>query len=211
MVAPGKEVKPMEAKRTKRQERRFEFTFKTRAAEVEGEGGQKELYVEGYACRFNSPTVLFEYGGHEYREQISSHAFDEAKMDDVIFNYNHQGKVMARTRNKTLELKVDDEGLFIRARLDGTEEGRRLYDEIAGGYIDRMSFAFTVREESFDQANFMWTIHKVKRLYDVSAVDIPAYDDTSIEARRESVETAARERQAALDMAKRKLALKCKL
>ena len=211
MVAPGKEVKPMEAKRTKRQERRFEFTFKTRAAEVEGEGGQQELYVEGYACRFNSPTVLFEYGGHEYREQISSHAFDEAKMDDVIFNYNHQGKVMARTRNKTLELKVDDEGLFIRARLDGTEEGRRLYDEIAGGYIDRMSFAFTVREESFDQANFMWTIRKVKRLYDVSAVDIPAYDDTSIEARRESIETAERERQAALEMAKRKLALKCKL
>lgn len=209
MVAPGKEVKPMEAKRNKRQERRFDF--KTRAAEVEGEDGQKELYVEGYACRFNSPTVLFEYGGQEYREQISSHAFDEAKMDDVIFNYNHQGKVMARTRNKTLELKVDDEGLFIRARLDGTEEGRRLYDEIAGGYIDRMSFAFTVREESFDQANFMWTIHKVKRLYDVSAVDIPAYDDTSIEARRESIETAERERQAALEMAKRKLALKCKL
>ena len=118
----------------------------------------------------------------EYKEQIDRHAFDEAKMDDVIFNYNHGGKVMARTRNGTLELKVDDDGLFIRARLDGTEEGRRLYDEIAGGYIDRMSFAFTVREESFDKEARMWTVQKVKRLYDTSAVDIPAYDDTSIAA-----------------------------
>lgn len=199
----------MEPKRNSRQERRFEFM--TRASKVDSQDGEKELYVEGYACRFNSPTVLFEYGGHEYREQISSHAFDEAKMDDVIFNYNHQGKVMARTRNKTLELKVDENGLFIRARLDGTEEGRRLYDEIVGGYIDRMSFAFTVQEESFDQGNSMWTIHKVKRLYDVSAVDIPAYDDTSIEARRSSILAAQREQLAALDIAKRKLALKCKL
>lgn len=189
-------------------ERRFEF--QARAASVEGQEGQ-ELYVEGYACRFDSPTVLFEYGGEEYKEQISRTAFDEAKMDDVIFNYNHQGKVMARTRNNTLELKVDEKGLFIRARLDGTAEGRTLYDEIAGGYIDRMSFAFSVREESFDEVAKMWTVHKVKRLYDVAAVDIPAYEDTSIEARRSSIEAAQRVRQAALDLQKRKLALKCKL
>lgn len=189
-------------------ERRFEF--QARAASVEGQEGQ-ELYVEGYACRFDSPTVLFEYAGEEYREQISRTAFDEAQMDDVIFNYNHQGKVMARTRNNTLELKVDEKGLFIRARLDGTAEGRTLYTEIAGGYIDRMSFAFSVRAESFDEAAKMWTVHKVKRLYDVAAVDIPAYEDTSIEARRSSIEAAQRVRQAALDLQKRKLALKCKL
>lgn len=199
----------MENKRPAKMERRFEV--KTRAVEIEGQEGQKELYVEGYAVRFNSPTVLFEYAGKEYKEQIDRHAFDEAKMDDVIFNYNHGGKVMARTRNKTLQLTVDDKGLFIRARLDGTEEGRRLYDEIAGGYIDRMSFAFTTREEGFDESTYMWTVYKVKRLYDVSAVDIPAYDDTSIEARREAAESAERERQAALDTSKRKLALKCKL
>lgn len=189
-------------------ERRFEF--QARAASVEGQEGQ-ELYVEGYACRFDSPTVLFEYAEEEYKEQISRTAFDEAQMDDVIFNYNHQGKVMARTRNNTLELKVDEKGLFIRARLDGTAEGRTLYNEIAGGYIDRMSFAFSVREESFDEVAKMWTVHKVKRLYDVAAVDIPAYEDTSIEARRSSIEAAQRVRQAALDLQKRKLALKCKL
>lgn len=202
-------TKQQDKLRSDRQERRFEFV--TRALEPEGQEGQKKLYVEGYAARFNSPTVLFEYGGQEYREQIDKAAFDEADLSDVIMNYNHGGKVVARTRNNTLELKVDDTGLFIRARLDGTEEGRRLYDEIAGGYIDRMSFAFTVQEESFDQSALMWTVRKVKRLYDVSAVDIPAYDDTSIAARRASVEAAQKEKQAALDRAKRKLALKCKL
>ena len=161
--------------------------------------------------RFDSPTVLFEYGGTEYKEQIDRHAFDGALMEDVIFNYNHGGKVLARTRNDTLWLTVDDTGVFVRARLDGTEEGRKLYEEIAGGYIDRMSFAFTVREEGYDEENHLWTIYKVKRLYDVSAVDIPAYDDTSIAARRAAVEDSQRAHQAALALDKRKIALKCKL
>ena len=110
-----------------------------------------------------------------------------------------------------MTLTVDDTGVFVRARLDGTEEGRKLYEEIAGGYIDRMSFAFTVREEGYDEESHLWTIYKVKRLYDVSAVDIPAYDDTSIAARRAAVEDSQRARQAALALDKRKLKLKCKL
>ena len=188
------------------------FQVQTRAVETTGEGAaQQELYVEGYAVRFDSPTVLFEYSGTEYKEQIDRHAFDGALMEDVIFNYNHGGKVLARTRNDTLWLTVDDNGVFVRARLDGTEEGRRLYEEIAGGYIDRMSFAFTVREEGYDESEHLWTIYKVKRLYEVSAVDIPAYDDTSIAARRAAVEDRQRERQAALTLDKHKLALKCKL
>lgn len=188
------------------------FQVQTRAVETTGEGAaQQELYVEGYAVRFDSPTVLFEYGGTEYKEQIDRHAFDGALMEDVIFNYNHGGKVLARTRNDTLWLTVDDTGVFVRARLDGTEEGRKLYEEIAGGYIDRMSFAFTVREEGYDESDHLWTIQKVKRLYDVSAVDIPAYDDTSIAARRAAVEDSQRAHQAALALDKRKIVLKCKL
>ena len=81
---------------------------------------------------------------------------------------------------------MDDKGLFIRARLDGTQEGRELYEEIQGGYVDRMSFQFTVAEESYDREARKWTIRRVKRLYDVSAVSIPAYDDTSISARRDA-------------------------
>ena len=197
--------------RTKLIERRFDFV--TRALPIEGEEGKEELWVEGYAARFNSPTVLFEMDGIEYKEQIASDAFSEAKMDDVIFNYNHSGRVMARTRNKTLQMAVDDEGLFIRARLDGTEEGRSLYNDIKNGYIDRMSFRFTIGQEAYDFQNRMWTVLRIKRLYDVSAVDIPAYDDTSIEARKAAAEAEARERQRKADaeLMRQKLILKLKL
>ena len=142
-----------------------------------------EMTVEGVATVFNQETVLFEYDGVEYKEQVDDRAFDEADMTDVIFNYNHSGKVVARTRNKTLQLYVEKDGLHIKARLDGTEEGRRLYEEIKGGYIDRMSYAYTVNEDAYDQKNHMRTIRKVKKVYDVSAVDIPAYDTTSIATR----------------------------
>jgi len=197
--------------RTKLVERRFDFV--TRALPIEGEEGKEELWVEGYAARFNSPTVLFEIDGLEYKEQIASDAFSEAKMDDVIFNYNHSGRVMARTRNKTLQLAVDDNGLFIRARLDGTKEGRSLYNDIQNGYIDRMSFRFTIGQEAYDYQNRTWTVLRVKRLYDVSAVDIPAYDDTSIAARKADAEAVAREyqRKADAELMRQKLILKLKL
>jgi HK97 family phage prohead protease len=196
--------------RTNLIERRFEF--QTRALPIEGED-REELWVEGYAARFNSPTVLFEVDGIEYKEQIASDAFTDCKMDDVIFNYNHSGRVMARTRNKTLQLAVDDGGLFIRARLDGTEEGRSLYRDIQNGYIDRMSFRFTIGQEAYDYQNRTWTVLRVKRLYDVSAVDIPAYDDTSIEARKAAAEADARERQrkAEAELMRQKLIIKLKL
>lgn len=190
-------------------ERRFDF--EARAVQIEGQ--PDELWVEGYAARFNSPTVLFELDGIEYKEQIASDAFIEAKMDDVIFNYNHQGRVMARTRNKTLQVNTDEQGLFIRARLDGTEEGQSLYRDIQNGYIDRMSFRFTIKAEAFDSENRTWTVLRVKRLYDVSAVDIPAYDDTSISARMADAEADARQRQQELDnsLLRMKLELKLKL
>ena len=196
--------------KTKLVERRFEF--EARALPIEGENKQ-ELWVEGYAVRFNSPTVLFEIDGFEYKEQIASDAFTEAKMDDVIFNYNHSGRVMARTRNKTLQLAVDDNGLFIRARLDGTEEGRSLYDDVQNGYIDRMSFRFQIAQEAYDYQNRQWTVLRVKKLYDVSAVDIPAYDDTSIEARKADAEAVARENQQKVDaeLMRQRLELKLKL
>lgn len=152
---------------------------------------------------------MFEMDGMEYKEMIDRRALLNSNLGDVIFNYNHSGKVMARTRNKTLELSVDERGLFIRARLDGTEEGRKLYEEIKGGYIDRMSFSFTVGEERYDRENRMRVIEGIKRVYDVSAVDIPAYDTTSISA-RSYFEAVAEEERKALDSAelRRKLLLK---
>jgi uncharacterized protein len=190
----------------KMKEREFrKFEFEIRAF---NEGEKEELYVEGYAASFNSPTVLWEYEGIKYKEQVDDRAFDEADMSDVIFNYNHSGKVMARTRNKTLQLSTDANGLFIRARLDGTEEGRKLYEEINGGYIDRMSFSFTVQESAYDSVNCLRTIRKVKRLYDVSAVDIPAYDTTSISARSYFELEREKEKSLASDELRKKLILK---
>lgn len=175
------------------QERKmYSFEVMTRTLE----DGSDEMVVEGYAAVFDSPTVLFEYNGVEYKEQICRGAFDKCKMDDVIFNYNHEGKVLARTRNHTLELEIDEKGLKVRAKLGGTEEGRKLYDEIKGGYVDRMSFAFKTEEESFNETETMWNVRSIKRLYDVSAVSIPAYDDTMISARRNSIlEAEAQEKK----------------
>nr|DAH32500.1 MAG TPA: prohead serine protease [Caudoviricetes sp.] len=207
-------VEQLKNQRKRINSREIAFQVSARALN-ETEGENRDLIVEGYAVRFNSPTVLFEIDGVEYKEQIDDRAFQETKMEDVIFNYNHGGKVIARTRNNTLELDVREDGLFIRAKLGGTEEGRKLYDEIKGGYIDRMSFRFKIQEEAYDKENHLWTVRKVKRLYDVSAVDIPAYDDTSIEARKDFLLEAdaqeEREREAAADLRKRRLKLKTKL
>lgn len=205
----GMEANPIQ---TRAKSREIQFQIQARQqADIEGEA--PEMIVEGKAVSFNSPTVLFEIEGVEYSEQIDDRAFEEAKMDDVIFNYNHGGKVMARTRNNTLELEIREDGLYIRANLGGTEEGRKLYEEIKGGYIDRMSFRFSIREEAYDSQNHMWTVRRIKRLYDVSAVDIPAYDDTSIEARKNFVleEQEQSKRVAAADLRKRTLKLKTKL
>jgi HK97 family phage prohead protease len=157
-------------------------------------------WIEGYAAVFNSPTVLYSFDGVDYKEQIDSQAFAGADMKDVILNYNHAGKVMARTRNKTLQLSVDDKGLIVRARLDGTEEGRRLYEEVRGGYLDKMSFAFSVDRDEFNPDTMTRSIKQISRLYDVSVVSLPAYDDTSVSA-RSYFSAVAEEQRKALDSA----------
>ena len=120
---------------------------------------------------------------------IDRGAFDNCDMSDVIMQYDHVGRVFARTSNGTLTVDVDEIGLHIRARLDGTELGRRIYEEIAGGYTDKMSFGFSVREQrrevTKDDERTVVTRHvvDVSKLWDVSAVSIPANDATTINAR----------------------------
>ena len=172
----------------------------------------ERMIVEGYATTFNSTYTLYSYGNYEVQEQIAPDAFDQCDMSDVIMQYDHEGRVFARTSNGTLELKIDDHGLLIRADLSGTELGRQLYGEIMGGYITKMSFGFVVgedkREETEDHASgkitVLRTITRIDKLYDVSAVSIPANDATEISARsfgegviREALEEvrAVRERQ----------------
>ena len=151
--------------------------------------GEEKRIVTGYASTFNEPYTLFSGDGWRYDEVVESTAFDETDMSDVIMQYDHEGRVFARTRNNTLEVAPDEKGLFIQADLGGTELGRELYDEIRGGYTDRMSFGFTVsgdyeERKKMDDGVTIFTRHitKVGKLYDVSAVSIPANDGTSIGA-----------------------------
>lgn len=150
-----------------------------------------KMFVEGYATTFNQPYTLYDDGEYRLDEQIHPDAFKGTDMEDVIMQYDHEGRVFARKRNGTLELDVDGHGLKIRARLDGTDLGRQLFQEISGGYTDRMSFGFTVGEEKREQTEdrenhkvtVLRTITKIKKLYDVSAVSLPANDATEISAR----------------------------
>ena len=143
--------------------------------------------VAGYASTFNEPYTLYEDDDLIYEEQVADYAFNDADMDDVIMQYDHQGRVFARISNNTLTVAPDEKGLFIEADLGGTELGRQLFDEIAGGYTDKMSFGFTVdkdeelRTESEDgRVRILRTITGISKLYDVSAVSIPANNGTSI-------------------------------
>lgn len=167
------------------------------------------MTVEGYAATFDQPTVMYEYDGVEYKEVISRGAFDKSQMTDVVMNFDHQGKPVARTKNSTLNLTIDNVGLKVKADLSGTQEARTLYEEIKAGYIDKMSFAFTVADESYDKATHTRSINSIKRLYDVAAVSIPAYDSTSIQARSFFEAEAEKERAEArkqLELAKAKYA-----
>ena len=139
--------------------------------------------MRGTAVVFDTPTCLFEIDGVKYHEVIDRHALDGCDLSDVIMNYNHGGKVVARLRNKTLVLTITDRGLDMEADLSGTVAGRDLYEEIDGGYIDKMSFSFVVRAAEYDAATHTRRITKIRKLYDVSAVDIPAYEETSLSAR----------------------------
>lgn len=160
-------------------------------ASFEKRADTDEKIVEGYATTFNNPYVLYQEDGYTVVEQVDRNAFSETDMSDVIMQYDHEGRVFARGSNGTLELDADNFGLHIRANLGGTEIGRQLYDEIAGGYTNKMSFGFRVAEDKREitedrdknEVTVLRTITKISKLYDVSAVSLPANDGTSISSR----------------------------
>lgn len=190
-------------------DREYRF-FEVRAKQ--GEPEKDEYRIEGYAVVFDDATCLYEHEGNKYFEIIDRHALDEAKLDDVVLNFNHGGKPVARTRNNTLELTIDEKGLKVGAYLGGTEEGRKMYEEITGGYLDKMSFCFVIDADSYDRKSRTNTITKIKRLYDVAVVDFPAYDSTSVNARSselfkaEALKERAEARQMKIDALMNKLA-----
>ena len=148
------------------------------------------MIVEGYATTFNQPYELYRMNDVIVNEQVDANAFAETDMSDTIMQYDHEGRVFARVKNGTLEITPDEHGLKVTANLGGTEIGRQLFEEIKGGYTNKMSFGFTVTGESKKRTKdengntvILRTINKVGRLFDVSAVSLPANDATEISSR----------------------------
>lgn len=154
----------------------------------------QDMIVEGYATTFNEPYYLYQLDENTYvYEQILGSALDDADMSDVIMQYDHEGRVYARMSNNTLALIPEEHGLKIRGDLGGTRIGQDLYQEIKGGYTTKMSWGFSIvpnsdtvelmREEG-DKQYYLRTITKVRKIYDVSAVSLPANNFTEISARK---------------------------
>jgi HK97 family phage prohead protease len=182
---------------------------------------EEKLIVDGYASVFGNPYTLYEDSELVIQEQVDSKAFEGADLSDVIFQYNHEGRVFARTSNNTLSVFPDEKGLAMQADLGGTDIGRQLYQEIKGKYTTRMSYGYTVKDASWEDRKLddgrtleLRTITAINKVYDVSAVSIPANDATSISVRNLSdgvIEEIKAERLKALELERRKLQLKMRL
>ncbi len=160
---------------------RTEREYRSFKIELRDQETTDDYKVRGYASTYE-PYVLYEFKGIQYSEKIDREAFAGADMSDVIFLYNHEGMVHARMKNGTLKVKPDDHGLYIEADLSSTTQSRELFESIKAGLIDQMSFAFTVRSDEYDRQTHTRTITKFEKIFDVSAVSIPANPGTDISA-----------------------------
>jgi HK97 family phage prohead protease len=168
-------------------------------------------YVDGYAARYE-PYVLYELDDGPIYERFERGCFDGCDMSDIIFQLNHQGTVMARQSNGSLVVEVDDNGLFTAADLGRTDAARKLYEEISTGMITKMSWGFIVGEYRYEESTRTIVHTKVKKIFDVSAVSIPANNNTEINARSwvDGVIDLATRSEAELDERRRRLLLKIK-
>ena len=184
--------------------------YRTLAAPLSAQAAAKRIdtdfYVEGYATTFESPYLLYEIEGTKFYERIDAHALDGADMSDVIMQYDHEGRVFARQSNGSLILIPDHKGLLIAADLGRTDLARGLYQDIQQGMITKMSWAFTVKTDSYDRATHTRTILEIKKVYDVSA-----NGDTEISARSFAHRSYEAERQERLLQRARLLKIRASL
>lgn len=161
----------------------------------------EDMIVEGYAAVFDSVTDL----GY-YKEVIDRKAFDGADMSDIVMKYNHEDSVLplARTRGGTLTFEIDDHGMKIRARLIDTTQNKDIYKLIKEGILTKMSFAFTVKEENYDYETDTRRILGFDKIFDVSVVDVPAYETTEIYARSKEKYEEEKNKYEQLKLAKEK-------
>lgn len=166
---------------------------------------EDKMIVEGYAIVFDEPTDL------GYIEIIDRGALNNCDLSDVCMKYNHEDTtlIMARTRNKSLQLSVDEHGLKIYAELIDTQSNRDIYKSIKAGLLDKMSFAFIVSDANWDTVNGQDVRHitGISKLFDVSVVDVPAYNQTEIYARSQEAVEKEQEEYHKLKLEKEKLLL----
>ncbi len=179
---------------------------------IDNEEGK--MLIEGYAIVYDTPET-HNYRDYTFTEVIKKGALDFTDMKDVPLRYNHNDTfcILARTRNQSLRLIKDEKGLKIQAELIDTQSNRDIYTAIQAGLIDKMSFAFEVAEKGdtweYGKDEVYRTVTNIKKLYDVSVVDTPFYDSTSIYAR--SIELLERsvqqKKQECFEFRKRKVLL----
>ena len=152
-------------------------TFEVRADDE----GEKSYRVQGYASTFE-PYKLFDDDGIEFFERIAPDAFNDADMTDVVFLRDHEGRVLARTKNGAIALTVDNFGLFSDTDLGLTEASREMYEDIQTGNYSQMSFSFVVAEDHYEEEARKVTrvIDKIRKVFDISAVAFPANPSTNI-------------------------------
>lgn len=167
-----------------------------------------DSYVEGYATTFNDPYTLYEVDGVKYKEVIDRNALQGADMSDIIMQYDHAGDVLARKSNGTLIVEPNERGLFIAADLSKSKAARERFEEIRNGLVTQMSWAFTVLDDDYDRATHTRTIKRIKKVYDVSAVSIPANPSTDISARSYFDGVIEAEKQELLERNKQKQKIK---
>lgn len=194
-----------------KQDREYRTLEAPLSAQAAAKRIETDFYVEGYATTFDSPYLLYEIEGTKFYERIDAHALDGADMSDVIMQYDHEGRVFARQSNGSLILIPDHKGLLIAADLGRTDLARGLYQDIQAGMITKMSWAFTVKTDSYDRATHTRTISEIKKVYDVSAVSIPANGGTEISARSFAHRSYEAERQERLLQRARLLKIRASL
>lgn len=168
-------------------------------------------YAEGYAAKFE-PYVLYEDEDGPVYERFEPNCFAGADMSDIILQYDHTGRVYARTGNGSLLVEVDTVGLHVAADLSRTDAAKQLYEEIKAGMVTRMSWRFSVGDYAYDKSTRTIVHRAVKKVWDVSAVSIPANNDTEINARSwaDGVIGLAARSEAELDERRRRLRLTIK-
>lgn len=180
---------------------------------LSGKRIESNHYVEGLAARYEPYVLFYDFDGTPVYERFERGCFDGCDMSDIIMQYDHAGKVLARTGNGSLLVEVTDEGLFVAADLGRTEAARDLFSDIQEGMVTKMSWRFRVGDYYWDKDTNTIVHRSVKKIYDVSAVSIPANDNTEINARSwvDGVIDLAARSEAELEERRRKLRLKIQL